>query len=177
MGKNYILEDYFDWLYELVIPSRRNKRASYRKLLNLLHDIEYRYYIEYDENRAADGEELRWRYVCDGGDRAILKWNEPCTVLEMLIGLAYQMEGIMENPDVDYGVGYWFWMMIFNLNLDQMSDSRFNRCDVYEKVSIFMDREYAPDGDGNIIYIQDCREDLRNVEIWCQMCWYLDSIL
>lgn len=177
MNRDYILEDYFDWLYEIVIPSRHNKRASYKKLLGLLHHIEYRYYIEYDENRSADGEELRWRYVCDGGDRDILKWNGSCTVLEMMIGLAYQMESIMENPDVDYGVGYWFWMMVHNLELDYMSDSKFNKCDVYEKTSIFMDREYAPNGDGNIIYIKDCKEDLREVEIWCQMCWYLDSII
>ena len=67
--------------------------------------------------------------------------------------------------------------MIKNLDLDWMVDEEFNKAMVYGKVSIFMDRAYEPDGDGNIIYIPNTKEDLREVEIWCQMCWYMDSIL
>lgn len=177
MIENYILNDYFDWLYYQVKNEQGSKRVSYRKLLSCLHSMEFRYFVDYDENRAADGINMRWYYVEDGGDDEILKWKEPCTVLEMLIGLAIQMETIMIHPDIDYRAGHWFWMMISNLGLDYMTDSKFDRRHVYGAVSIFLDRTYEPDGEGNIIFIDGCDKDLREVEIWQQMCWYLDSIL
>lgn len=177
MIENYILNDYFEWLYSIVKNERRSKRASYKKLLSTLHNIEFKYFIDYDENRAADGIEMRWRYVCEGGNKAILKWKEPCTVLEMILGLAYQMEYIMDDPILDYKVGHWFWIMISNLELDRMTDSKFNKNEVYGRIFIFLERKYEPNGEGNIIKIDNTDTDLRDVEIWWQMCWYLDSII
>lgn len=177
MIENNVLNDYFEWLCCTVKKEQPSKRASYKKLLVLLHSITFRYSVEYDENRAADGEHLRWRYVYDGGYQDILNWEEPCTVLEMIIALSFQMEGIMSDPDVDHGVSHWFWIMISNLNLDYMSNSKFDRLIVYERINVFLDRMYEPNGKGNIFRIDICREDLREVEIWYQMCWYLDSIL
>lgn len=170
--KNYILDDYFDWLYFKVV-----RNESYRKLLAMLHNMIFRYDIPHDENRAADGVNLRWHYVCDGGDDEILRWKSECTVLEMLIAAATQMSIIMDDPDIDYSVSHWFWMFMENLDLADMTDDRYDKTYIYGRVSMFMDRTYDPDGDGNIIYIPDTREDLRNVEIWSQMCWYMDSIL
>lgn len=174
---NNILNDYFEWLCEIVKDEQPTRRASYKKLLMTLHTIRFRYFVDYDENRAADGEELRWRYVCDGGDKKILKWGEPCTVLEMLIGLAYQMEAIMERPDANYNMAHWFWEMVANLDLDGMTDRKFDKGFVYEAVTIFLDRRYDRHGNGNIFRIENFKDDLRDVEIWCQMCWYLDNML
>ena len=174
---NEILNDYFEWLCSIVKRDRVTKR-SYRKLLSFLHSEKFIYVDEYDSNRAADGEQLRWRYVYEAkGCEDILDWEEPCTVLEMLIALSFQMESIMENSDVDYTVGYWFWMMLTNLELDKMIDSKFDKHEAYEKIHIFMHRDYEPNGIGNIFVIDNCRTDLRDVEIWWQMCWYLDSIM
>lgn len=174
---NEILNDYFEWLCSIVKRDRITKR-SYRKLLSFLHSEEFIYIDEYDSNRAADGEQLRWRYVYEAkGCEDILDWEEPCTVLEMLIALSFQMENIMEGSDVDYSVGYWFWMMLTNLELDKMIDSKFDKHEAYEKIHIFMHRDYEPNGKGNIFVIDNCATHLRNVEIWWQMCWYLDSIM
>jgi hypothetical protein len=137
----------------------------------------FTYEDDFDSNRAADGEELRWRYVYEGGgDKDILKWEEPCTVLEMMIALCFHMNNIMENSDEEYSVAYWFWMMISNLELDGMNDSKFSTAKVKDIIFRFMNREYEPDGKGNIIRIENCKSDLRDVEIWWQMCWFLDSI-
>lgn len=171
MKANYVLNDYFEWLYFMVVDTSRQLR--YRKLFALLHDMEFEYHVDYDENRASDGMNLRWYYVDDGGDDEILRWKAPATVLEVIISIAMHMD----NISGEYGVQHWFWMMIKNLDLDWMVDEEFNKAMVYGKVSIFMDRAYEPDGNGNIIYIPDCPEDLRKIEIWNQMCWYLDSIL
>ena len=86
------------------------------------------------------------------------------------------MNNIMENSDDEYTVAYWFWMMISNLELDGMNDSKFNTAKVKDSIFRFMNREYEPDGKGNIIRIENCKSDLRDVEIWWQMCWFLDSI-
>jgi hypothetical protein len=176
MIDDYILNEYFYWLYTLV-NKRRYARRSYKKLLRLLHSMTFTYEDDFDSNRAADGEELRWRYVYEGGgNKYILEWEEPCTVLEMMIALCFHMNNIMENSDDEYTVAYWFWMMISNLELDGMNDSKFNTAKVKDSIFRFMNREYEPDGKGNIIRIEDCKSDLRDVEIWWQMCWFLDSI-
>ena len=172
MNRDYVLDDYFDWLYFKVV-----KNNSYRKLLGMLHNMIFRHSVEYDENRAADGVNLRWYYVDEGGNDEILRWKSECTVLEMLVAAAIQMEKIMEDPDMDYSMRHWFWMFLENLDLADMTDDRYDKTYIYGRISMFMDRTYDPDGEGNIIYIPDAREDLRDVEIWCQMCWYMDSIL
>lgn len=172
-----ILNDYFDWLYYTVKKDLGRKKNSYRKLLTMLHSMEFVYWVEYDENRAHDGKNLRWYYVDDGGDDSILQWNEPCTVLEMLIGLSMKIESIMEDPEHDNAVNHWFWLMLENLDLKDMTDKNFDKGYVTDRINMFLNREYMPNGDGNIIYIENCPKDLRKVEIWYQMCWYLDSII
>lgn len=171
MNDNYILNDYFDWLYFMVVPNG----GKFRKLLTMLHTMEFKYFVEYDENRASDGVNLRWYYVDDGGDDEILRWKEPCTVLEMLIALAMHMDKIVGDRELD--IVHWFWLMLDNLDLAWMKDDKYDKTYVYGRVAMFLDREYEPDGNGNIIYIPDSPDDLRDVEIWNQMCWYLDNIL
>ena len=122
-------------------------------------------------------DEIEVLVVDDGGNDEILRWKNNCTVLEMLIAAAIQMEKIMDDPDIDYSARHWFWMFLENLDLADMTDDVYDKTYIYGRVSMFMDRTYDPDGDGNIIYIPNIREDLRDIEIWCQMCWYMDSIL
>lgn len=175
MNDKYILNDYFDWLYFMVVPNP--ERNQFRKLLGMLHTMEFKYFVDYDENRASDGVNLRWYYVDDGGDDHILRWKESCTVLEMLIALAMNMDKIVGDTEGELDIRHWFWGMLENLDLHWMTDNKYDKTYIYGRVAMFLDRQYEPNGDGNIIYIPDCEEDLREVEIWWQMCWYLDSIL
>lgn len=172
MTDNYILNDYFDWLYFKVVQN-----GSYRRLLSILHNIEFRYTVDYDENRASDGVNLRWYYVDEGGNDEILRWKQSCTVLEMLVAIAMQMEIILGDPDNDYTVQHWFWMFMDNLDLLDMTDDKVDKNYICKRISVFMDRTYEYDGYGNIIHIPNAEEDLRKVELWYQMCWYLDSII
>ena len=41
----------------------------------------------------------------------------------------------------------------------------------------FMDGKYKPNGKGGLFTIPSCERDLRTVEIWYQMNWYLNSII
>ena len=61
--------------------------------------------------------------------------------------------------------------------VDMMTDDIYDRDLVKHKLDIFLHREYEPDGKGGLFYIRDCAEDLREVEIWAQLCWYLDKFV
>ena len=95
----------------------------------------------------------------------------------MIVALALRCETIMEDPDYGDRTGKWFWGMIESLGLKSMDDTSFNRDYVDDVIDIFLSRGYGRDGRGGLFTIKHPKRDLRTVEIWYQMNWYLDSIL
>lgn len=173
---------YFEWMCQLVCNERYNRRLSYRKLLSHLHQIDFQYTHPMDGNRAEDGTDLRYRFgyenKYEGPMIASYLDNRPCSVLEMLIALAFRCEEhIMQDSDAGDRMGQWFWNMIVNLGLGTMSDSRFNAAYTDEVIFRFMDRKYKRNGEGGLFTVERCKGDMRSAEIWYQMNWYLDSIL
>lgn len=175
-----VVDEYFEWLYDYVCGDRYSEKLSYRKLLTFLHETEFTYIMPNDENRAKNGINLRWIFSLKTGvnyDEVQKYIDGPCSVLEMLIALAMSCEDIMDDPLVGDRTGQWFWRMITNLGLGSMFDSRFDERFVEDVISKFLYREYEPNGKGGLFTIRGCDVDLRNVEIWHQLCWYLDSIV
>lgn len=169
-----IRDEYFEWLCDLV----NRDGVSYRKLLSLLHNTEFRYSIKLDSNRYNDGVNLRYKYSCDIHDRHVTDYlNDPCSVLEMMIALAIKCERDITG-DTHYGdrSSQWFWNMIVSLGLGGMYDDVFNKRKANDILTRFLDREYEPNGKGGLFTIRNCDVDVRDIEIWHQMCWYLDSI-
>lgn len=178
MTREDIANEYFDWLYALVNDSKYTKRATYRRLLMCLHTIDFTYTIPLDENRAQDGVDLRYRFAMERGYMLTDVPIGQCSVLEMLVALAYRCEEhIMVDPDIGNRTGQWFWTMISNIGLDSMIDGHFDKRYVLDKISKLLNRDYQKNGSGGLFTIDNCSRDLRRVEIWYQMCWYLDSIL
>lgn len=179
MLNNDIYEQYFNWLCDIVNVST----VSYDKLLRLLHRIKFRWGNIRDKNRAEDGTDLRFRFrkSIDGLSRnEVLNWHdeEPCSVLEMMIALAIRAEEqIMDNPQVGNRTTQWFWSMVASLGLTGMSDDMFDLIEAKDIIERFLNREYSPDGKGGLFTIRDCEYDLRDVEIWTQLCWYLDRFV
>lgn len=174
---------YFDWLYGLVCKDRFSDRISYKKLLMLLHNIEFRYSIPFDENRADDGFNLRYRFARHEGAKygltpnAVTNYlNDECSVLEMMIALAIRCEDVMDNPHVGDRTKQWFWGMVTNLGLGAMDDGNFDKRKATDIVNRFLDRQYSPDGAGGLFTIYKCPRDVREMEIWHQCCWYLESV-
>ena len=181
MTRERICNDYFNWIYELISGKRSSTQISYRKLLKHLHNTEFRYLISKDRNRAMDGEDLRYRfalaeYYDTEPDYIMDMLDGPCSVLEMMVALAIRCEETMDDPDIGDRTGQWFWGMIVSLGLGAMMDSRYNAHVVDDVMDRFLDREYEPDGIGGLFTIENCHRDLRDVEIWNQMWWYIDSI-
>lgn len=175
--KDRINDDYFEYLCELIDAKRFSKRVSYRKLLMRLHDTEFTWFVPYDDNRADDGVQLRRRFALDRNDMSLTDYIlGPCSVLEMMVALAVRCETIMDDTCYGDRTGQWFWGMIHNLGLSPMIDSKFDRDFVDDAVARLLNREYEPDGTGGLFTIRNFDRDLRTVEIWRQLSWYLGSI-
>ena len=179
MIRSNITDEYFEWLYQIVSKDRYSKTHSYRKLLTYLHNREFTYLIPKDANRAEDGVSIRWRFANQFNDSGFIMRciDRPCSVLEMMIALAIRCEeDIMDNTEFGNRIGQWFWKMVVNLGLGSMTDTRFSEEQVEEIIDRFLNRDFEPDGHGSLFVIRGCNYDLRDVEIWICMLWYLDSI-
>jgi hypothetical protein len=181
MTRDDIINSYFEWLFNMVCGARFGE-ISFRKLLAHMHNTEFRYLIPNDENRAREGMNLRHRFALtqmpNVPEDAILDILEgPCSVFEMIVALAiYCEEHVMDNPRYGDRTSQWFWNMVVNLGLGDQTDDRFDRLYVTNTLDRFMDRKYSPNGQGGLFTIRNCRRDLRKVEIFYQLCWYLGSI-
>lgn len=177
MLRDRIKNDYFEWLLKIIHATNQPEGVSFKRLLRLLHEIEFEYLMIKDRNRAEDGMDLRYRfaYEYDGAEYAERYLNGPCSMLEMMVALAVRCEEDMME-DTRYGdrTGQWFWGMIVNLGLGGMTDNRFDEPYIRESVERFLDRKYAPNGKGGLFTVRNSTMDMRKVEIWIQLLWYLD---
>ena len=180
MTKNEIINEYFEWLSYVVCGEQYEGGVSYRKLLTHLHEVEFTYILPMDENRAGNGINLRYRWALDideDTDYILDVLDGPCSVLEMMVALALHCEeNIMDDPMYGNRTGQWFWGMVNNLGLGAMYDSRFDKKYVEKRVDNMLNREYEPNGKGGLFYVRGFKDDIRKLEIWSQMCYFLDSI-
>lgn len=170
-------EEYYEWLCSFTKGKRnRGSIKKFDKLLDSLHYYEFIPMMDLDFNRVEDGLSLRWRF----SNEFRINYNpeDSCSVLEMMIALALRCEEqIMDDPDIGNRTSHWFWLMVRNMGLFEFNDNNFNSDDVKNIIDRFINREYDEDGHGGLFTIPDCREDLTKVEIWYQMCWYLDTLV
>lgn len=170
-----IIDGYFEWLYDLVCKDMYSERLSYRRLLEYLYNVEFVWLMSMDENRAEEGLALRYRYYVITGYTADA--YGPCSVLELMVALAIHCEeNIMDNPKIGDRTSQWFWQMINNLGLGSMADIRFDEDYVDYIIDRFLNREYDSDGRGGLFRIRDCPRDVRDMDIWNQLCYFLNTI-
>lgn len=141
MFRDQIINDYFEWLWNF---TKCRGHSQNRKIITLLHNIEFRYSIPMDANREEDGIDLRYRFITEVGipknyQEVYAYLDGPCSVLEMMIALAIRCEeSIMDDPDIGDRTSEWFWLMMKNLGLDYMSDRKFDRDIAEEKYLYFL---------------------------------------
>lgn len=175
-------QEYYEWLCSFT-KTKVNRQVklikTYEKLLEILHYHEFISLVPHDENRIEDGLSLRWRFSNEKG----VKYNptDRCSILEMLVALSLRCEEqIMDDPEIGNRTSHWFWLMVRNMGLFKYSDDKFKSNTtkiIEEKIDKFVNREYNQDGKGGLFIIDNCKYDLRKVEIWYQMCWYLDELI
>ena len=160
--------DYRDWLVGYV----NNGREDYGPMLRELSRKEFYSLVKYDEDRAADGVALRETWAETVGYRGDTAWG-PCTVLEVLIGIALRIEFQLfgsrwmdewQAPEI-------FWEMARNLGLEKYAGDLSEQ--KYDEISLicdkFVERLYKRHGEGNIFGPQNTEKDVRKMNIWAQM--------
>ncbi len=149
---------YYLWLHSLVDD------GNHDELIRYLHSQPYRWQFILDENRAAGGLNLRNKYAYEAGVNIEDVGAGPCSVLEMLIGLADRMTEILTAEIFD-----WFWDLMRNLGLDKFNDSNFDERGVSYILNVWLDRTYDSKGNGSIFPLRNYSGDCRNLDIWGQM--------
>ena len=164
-----IEDTYFRWLCAKVMNIRDR---NYWDLLELLHRAEFVWLVPGDQNRMEDGLELRPEFLNESFINSHHDWqHQPCSVLEMLIGLARRANFQIERPR-----GEWFWEFIENLGLRD-----FRRVDpvdergIYDILNAFVWRTYTHRGEGGLFPMRRPRKDQRETEIVEQFFAYLED--
>lgn len=162
--------EYYDWLCgQINVPHNRN---SYNDLFATMHDTEFVWIVDKDDNRVGDAEQLRGEFL---NGRAY-KFDRGVSVLEVLIALSRRVEF---NSMSNNTPGWWAWKLIKNLRLNKSSDPLEGRR--AERVNHILEsliwRQYETDGSGGFFPLVDAQEDQTKMEIWDQMMLYLVEIM
>ena len=166
---------YFEWLMGYV-GVFNGWHGECDDLLWQLHSIDFRYSIRNDVNRLSDGMKMRDIFLYEKGGGEMETW--PCSVLEVLVGLARVIsEDVLGNDGNQEVTYFWFWKMIENLGLLKFTGGKRDRGRVCSIVEAWIGRNFEADGTGSPFPIKNPRPgvDQRWLEIWAQVCGYIDE--
>lgn len=164
---------YLEWLYSKIAVVRNgNPRRSWWSLARRLYMSPFTWFVPNDDNRVADGIELRYEFAEAYGEKLPREWrNLDCSMLEMLIALARRASYNSHGSAAE-----WFWKMMENVELNHYTD------DVYEisieetideVVARINQRTYGPTGHGGLFPLRHAEHDQREIEIAYQLHAYL----
>lgn len=163
-------ERYFNWLCAKIIRPEL-PHQTYYELFRVLHGTEFVWLVIGDDNRAADGVELRYRFLVESGADPEHAWsNVLCSIFEMLIAFSYDAEFQTEVSYRD-----WFWELIDNLGLTPFDDDHMDYESVSDILYRFVWRLYDADGVGGLFPLKHPEKDQRKVELWYQFFPYLEE--
>ena len=175
---------YLNWLIRTV-QDTDGKALIHQKLIRQLHRTPFLVINKKDQSRENDGVDLRWRfkwetmrsydeieditYISDVPD-------ERCSLLEMMVALAFRAdEDFTKRKNEKSTVPLIFWDMVRNLGLLEQTDNVYDPDEVARVLQRFNNREYERNGKGGLFSFKNITDDMREVEIWYQLCWYINE--
>ena len=175
-------ERYFDWMIsKITLESKLIDPANYSRLLEYLYNRSFEYYIlPMDGNRSEDGIDLRYTFGYEQNiDQHEIERcldHRDCSILEMMVALAIKAENIVGDSSLGDRTGIWFWNMMQSLGLLMIGDDRhYNAPRVIFAIDCFLNHDYSVNGKGGLFTVNDPPHDMRDTEIWNQMCWFLNE--
>lgn len=172
---------YFEYLCDIGLG--RSKK-DYRKLCNILHRTPFMALVDMDNNRIIDAMDMRVDYFNDHKELQTMEYDhylnnaKPISVLEVMIALAQRcFYGILDDGDEGDRTNEIFKLMLNNLELLGCTDDNFHEVFVMEVINRFLNRRYDRDGKGSLFYIPNIEHDMREVDLWYQAMWYIDTII
>lgn len=181
MNSHPLTGDYLHWLAPQIRgESDGHPGRTYDGLLAIMYEKEFVWIVPNDDNRKADGLDLRLDFCRENGNlvessvgRFLDKDNPdpPCSFLEALIGLSRRLAWVAGGNAPN-----WAWMLIFNLELHRMTDPLGRKARrAHDILDACIWRNYAPNGAGGFFPLEQPIEDQRQVEIWYQMAAYIEE--
>lgn len=167
---------YFEWLYKYIgNVGARNPARTHWKFARQLYTKEFIWLIPNDDNRAADGRDLRYLFFHEEHiEDPDPIWNSlGCSMMEMLVALSLRLSFETEGEPQA-----WFWELMENIDIGMQWSSDKNYDEIKAKkiddaLNCVIWRTYAPSGAGGLFPLPVAKEDQRVVEIWYQLSAYL----
>lgn len=159
--------NYTKYLRDIV--ESREMNGEFNELLQQLNDIEFTWSIDFDENRALDGYDLRRDY-CDEFEVDLVG---SVTVLEVLVALARRIDNEYIGDPGEEHPEIIFWEMIGNLTLIWNKDNHYDSGLTNYTIKKWLNREFNQDGLGSPFPLEKTLRDQRKIEIWAQMLEYI----
>jgi hypothetical protein len=177
LSKSAVTDAYYSWLCDL-ISANQHSNKTYWLLANDLHHHEFNWSVPNDDNRAFEAKNLREQFCEENGIVYIYTDFPPgVSMLELIIGLAYRCESIMEDQLDGMKMRDWFWKIMVNVGLDEYADDVYyemrGQVIVGEILEKIVNRTYHKDGKGGLFPLKHPKKDQRKVELWYQMNEYL----
>lgn len=178
---NYVA-NYLEWLRGLV----DGWSPDHDIFFDVLWGTEFIVEHPDDWNRVDDGLLLR-QYFCIETAHPDLGLVGPCSVLELLIGLAKRLNEATYDYEKPNQIAHWFWVMIENLGFQRAELCNLEVLGTYElnvTLSRFMERKYQKNGsEGGLFPISGKSVTCSTVtngqdvtSLWQQMQNYLMEI-
>lgn len=185
---NHLWYDYKNWLLDRVGFNNLERRdlggfhqSDYDALMTALHETEFIYVIDRDENRMRDGLRLRYYFFQDIGMSTDADFVSdvsdpiPCSVLEVLVALAIKIDDNYTGDPADPHPEIVFWDMIKNLGLHKFINSTFNAVEFDKIMDFWLMREFGNDGNGSIFPVKSVTFLSKSEEIWRQATAYISE--
>ena len=81
----------------------------------------------------------------------------------------------MSNSKYGNRTADWFWLMIDNLGLTNMTNSEFDQEYVLKVLERWLKREFEPNGAGSPFPMKHPPCDMTGVDIWRAFGWYMNE--
>lgn len=169
--------DYFTWLMSKISGTIYDVN-QYSMMIEELRRIPFVYTIPMDANRVANAAKLPRRWSFEEFHGKVPAEDILCvTVFDVLLQLAIDGEDAIGEDEPGKMTAYLFWMMIANMGLSGMTNDIFDANYVQYCAQRMMRRAYNADGTGGgPIIVSSQSYDMRNAELWIQMCLCLDQM-
>lgn len=163
--------EYLNWIFDSYW------KPNYKFLFEAL--LEYSFIPDMknhplDESRNMYGIDLRSAYEYETGGTCDI-FGE-ASFLEMLVGLAKQLENQILWDMVNDRTGEWVWMMLDNMGLSYFDDVHFNKLKVFHMIEDFNNHKYEANGKGGLFYVEDPPAPMNETDIWVQANWWSNTI-
>ena len=168
------MSNYIHWVMKDRLNLSDKEVKQWKNLCIVLARIEFIWNHPMDENRAADGLELRDDFEYETGEYLDKSSGllPNCSFFEMLAALAIRCENqLMRNLSLGDRTSRWFFEFLDNLGID----SNMRSDDIEDIVVDFMDKKYKINGEGGMFPLKRSGINQRDEQIWKQLSAYINE--